>query len=232
MKRVDGLVQLKKWQVLHAKAYKSRATAARHEYISAAVVDTHDPNRKITFIAIERGRGDTTNTNTETQNGSFSSFKLNPSSSSVSDSISPTRLANDKISPMSSEMRKKDDELIYSLDFKNSKPLFLYELAILALVVHEENTSYMLMKNNCYHFAGIIMRVLKEGYDTVNVVEYAGGARKWCGIVIYDGEGYYNLLEKFKTNIKDFVSFVPILLNFTYASWGIGVSANESRSAV
>ena len=75
--------------------------------------------------------------------------------------------------------------------------------------MHEENTSYLLMSNNCYHYAGTILKVLEEQYDTVNTTDGAA-AGKWCGLVLYPGVKGGNtssLLEKFREGIKNFVSF-------------------------
>ena len=220
MKKGEGITRLKKWRVIHARAYKSMS-ASEHEYVSVAVVDPQD---KISYVAIERRRSDpdpipSSNTNIDPQPlGPFSSSNSSLSSVSlVPDSISPNRLADDRISPLpSSGMWDVSDKLICELRF--DKPLYLYELAILALIVHEVNTSNLLITNNCYIFAGTIMRMLVEVYDPMDT---AGGANagEWCGVVISSStEGNISfLLEKFKECIKKFVSFIPILSNLPQA---------------
>jgi hypothetical protein len=110
--------------------------------------------------------------------------------------------------PSLNGMWDKSDELIYELNF--DKPLYLYELALLGVIVHEENTSYLLMSNNCYHFAGTIIKVLEEEYNVVNTADGACGG-KWCGFVIYPGnkEGNSSSLgEKFREGVKNFVSIL------------------------
>jgi hypothetical protein len=219
---------LKKWRVTRIRAYKAKS-ASQHEYLSVAVADSHN---KITYLAIERGRGDpgpipssdtnidanidpgNTVTNTIEPNEVFSSSNASLSSlSSVSNTISPARLAEDTISPIPASklgMWRKGDELI--CDFTTfERPLYLYELAMLAHIVHEVNTAYLLMRNNCYHFAGTIMRMLKEEYNAVNAAEGAG-AGTWCGIIIFSGKesNIASLLEKFKRCVKDLVNFVSI----------------------
>ena len=134
----------------------------------------------------------------------------------------PDRLANDRIStiPNTSGKWKQDDEPICELTFK--KPLYFYELVILAKVVHEANTSYdsyLLFKNNCYHYAGTIVAMLQEVKEGVTMS--MDGARAeaglWCGMVISSAakclkpEAQISLAEDFKKNVKELVSFVPIL---------------------
>jgi len=164
------------------------------------------------YIAIERQRGDPLSVqSSENSNidsvpaGMLSSSTSSVSSfSSLSDSLA-TRIADDQIGPIATSSGKKDknDQLIFELNF--DEPFYLYELALLAVVVHVQNTSYLLMTNNCYYYAGTIMKVLEEKYNIVNTVDGAG-AGKWCGLTIYSGkkEGNSSLLEKFRENIKKF----------------------------
>jgi hypothetical protein len=55
MKKVDS--EVKEWRVTCVKAYKSKATS-QHEYVSATVVN---PSGTTAHVAIERGRGDKSN---------------------------------------------------------------------------------------------------------------------------------------------------------------------------
>ena len=107
-------------------------------------------------------------------------------------------------------MKNKNDELICELTF--TREVYLYELAVLALIVHEVNKSYLLVSNNCYHFAGTLMKMLEEKYDTVDATQGAG-ARKWCGVLIYKKGNISSLLENFEEAINKFVSFVFVLSN-------------------
>jgi hypothetical protein len=217
MKMGDGIEQLRKWRVISVKAYKSKATS-RHEYVSATVVD---PDNKHRYVAIERGRGDPDplpfsinpanidpqpNRLFSTSNPSTSSFS---STSSPSDISSPTRGADDKISPLTAPgKRKKDDEIIYELHFEKT-PLYLYQLAFLALTVHDANKSYLLITNNCYHYTGTIIKVLEGAYNLSNTADGAA-AGKWCGIAIYSNKGSIDsLLVNFRQEIKNFVSSIP-----------------------
>jgi hypothetical protein len=218
MKKGERIALLKGWQVIGIKAYKFKRSSSQHEYVSIAVVD---PKNKTSYVAIERGRGQPNpKPSVDPQPvGQFSSSNASLSSlSSFSDFISPTRLADDRISPMLATAREgmwnESDELICEFNIK--KLLCLYELAFLALIVHEANTSYLLKTNNCYHYVGTIMKVLAEEYGTLNPVEGAG-AGEWCGLVIYSGKEASMgvtldyLVEGFKNVVKKFVSFVPII---------------------
>jgi hypothetical protein len=217
MKKGDGIMQLKKFRVTHARAYKSKAPS-QHEYVSATVVD---PENKTSFIAFERLRGDPEYINASDINtdpiidpntdpsrlGLFSTSNSSVSSvSSVLDSTS-AHFTNDRVAPIPPPGKwDKKDEIIRELKFE--KPLFLYELAILAVIVHEMNKSYLLMTNNCYHYAGTIMDVLEKAYDAMKTAE-SSDAGKWCGLALYPGENGGNtssLFEKFREEIGKFVS--------------------------
>lgn len=223
VRKGEGIELLKNWRVTCIRAYKTKA-ASRHEYISATVVDSE--NNLISHVAFERLRGDPfdpdqINPNTDPNTdpnidsiplGLFSA--LNSSSSSLSSSsnsiAAQARVANDRIAPIPPPGTwDKSDELIYELKFEG-RPLYLYELAILAAIVHEKNTSYLLMTNNCYHFAGTIMKALQEEYRTENTADGAGAGR-WCGMLLYPGKKDGNtsfLLEEVREGIKNFVRFL------------------------
>jgi hypothetical protein len=211
IKRGDGITLLRKWQVRRARVYKSQALS-EHEYISITVVDSQN---KTSYIAIERHRGDfiiPNDTNIKSEPTGFSASNSSISSISSLSSVSDrsTRAADDRITPIpnSSGMWNKNDELIYELNF--TKPFYLYELVLLAVIVHGENTSYLLTTNNCYHFAGTIIKVLEEEHNIKNDVKDAG-AGKWCGLTIYSGKKDGNasfLLEKYRESIKNFVSIL------------------------
>jgi hypothetical protein len=218
VRKGDGIALLRNWRVTCVRAYKSKA-ASRHEYISATVVDSE--NNLTSHVAFERLRGDPSDSNHIDPNtepnidsippGLFSASTRNSSSlslSSSSDSIAAC-VASDRIAPIPPPGTwDKSDELIYELKFEG-RPLYLYELAILAAIVHEKN-AYLLMANNCYYFAGTIMKALQEEYRTVNTADGAG-AERWCGVLLYPGKKDGNtsfLLEKVREGIKNFVRFL------------------------
>ena len=79
---------------------------------------------------------------------------------------------------------KKDDELISNLVFSDSEnPLYLYQLALLALTLHGIHQSYLLTTNNCYHFAGSIVKVLEQEFEIQNTVKDSK-AGKWYNLDI------------------------------------------------
>ena len=204
-----GITQLKNYQVTSVKAYKTKETS-RHEYLSVAVFDLH--KRKPTNLIIERSRGEPT---------------PNPSLSAVSQSIpvSGSFIAKDVISPTSgASVLNSSDELVMELNFE--KVVYFFEVVVVAAVFHELKKEYQLFGDNCYRFVGVIMQVLQAEYRVLNIVEANAGM--WCGVPIYSlaggGDSVPLVHEKFKSNVKEFVSFVPNVkyLTFTYASWGIG----------
>jgi hypothetical protein len=233
IKKADGLALLQKWRVTCLRGYKSRATS-RHEYVSATVVDSKN---RTSYIIIERQRGDPIelqvrpsesvnecNTDRNIDSARLKPFSAsNPSLLSISISLNSDSLATcDSISPIPSPGTKKDnDDLIYELNFKET-PLYLYQLALLAFLVHKENTQYLLMDNNCYHYAGTIMKVLESAYRVTNTVDPTIAGKWWCGLVIFPltkGGNLVSFVEKFREEIRAFVSFSNFqFLSFTYAS--------------
>jgi hypothetical protein len=219
MKKGDGITQLKKWQVQRARAYKAK-TGLRHEYVSAFVVNSR--NNETNYIAIERQMGDLQPLPSDhadivlqlipnkfpSSNSSLSIFSL-PNV----DSSSPNRHAGDMIAPLPPSGKwRESDELVSDLVFE--KPVYLYELAVMALIVHRANPSYFLITSNCYHYTGTIIDLIKETYGVEDVAEGAD-AGKWCGLNFTRKKsgGKISLLENYKQALKLFVSFVPMLSN-------------------
>jgi hypothetical protein len=56
------------------------------------------------------------------------------------------------------------DKILGKLKFETDRPLYLYQLAILAVTLHESDTCYRLFSKNCYWFAGLLVDVLKVDY--------------------------------------------------------------------
>jgi hypothetical protein len=77
-----------------------------------------------------------------------------------STSLSPQRFANDRVAalPKSGKWNSEDKHL-FTLTF-NLRPLYLYKLTFLVEVIHQENQSYNLLSNNCYHLVGMIAAAL------------------------------------------------------------------------
>ena len=214
-----GLSLLKKWRVKRICVYKSMSSS-RHEYITAAVT-MGDSESNLSYVVIERNVGDPirdlTNIDPVPPGPLFSSSNSSFSSiPSLSDSANPA--ANDKIGPIDPPgKREETDQRIYALEFDSGKQLYLYELAVLALIVHEENVCYLLMSNNCYHYAGTIVKVLEHEYGLANSVVGDSAGKWWCGVVIFPHTKGLNslslLLEKFREEMKKFVSLLYQIIN-------------------
>jgi len=102
---------------------------------------------------------------------------------SASASLSPQRFADDRVTPLLPPGRwASDDRHLFTLTF-NSKPLYLYELALLVEVIHQENQSYKLLLNNCYHLLGTIVSTLKQIHSAqVQLDKWEDDAGKCCGL--------------------------------------------------
>jgi hypothetical protein len=127
-------------------------------------------------------------------------------------SLFPNFVANDRVSPVGlTGTKAPSDEMICDLVF--TEPLYLHQLAVMALIVHKVNTSYLLVTNNCYHYTGTIMKLLERGHRITNTVDGAN-AGKWCGINILgtqDSERKFSsLLERVNDSIKEFVGFISM----------------------
>jgi hypothetical protein len=204
MKKCDGIKHLKEWRVKHTIAYKIKALS-HHEYISIAVVDVHN---KTSHLVIERMAGDSPNDANIHPPSNLSISSISSTSSTSSLDITCAASADDRIGPLPSRMRNETDNAIFELHFTDENPLYLYQLAILALVIHKANTEYLLTTNNCYHFAGTIMKLLEYEYQALNVAVEGADAGLWCGVDIYSWNkaNPSSLLRHFKDHIRNFVS--------------------------
>ena len=199
IKKCDGIEHLKERCVKHTIAYKIKALSC-HEYISIAVVDVHN---KTSHLVIERMAGDF-----PYDANIHPPLNLSISSTSSTSSLDITCAANDRIGPLPFRMQNETDDAIYELHFTDENPLYLYQLIILALVIHKANTEYLLTTNNCYHFTGTIMKLLEYEYQALNVVVEGVDAGLWCGVAIYSRNkaNLSSLLRHFKDHIRNFVS--------------------------
>ena len=73
------------------------------------------------------------------------------------------------------------------------------------------------MSNNCYHYAGTIVKVLEHEYGLANSVVGDSAGKWWCGVVIFPHKKGLNslslLLEKFREEMKKFVSLLYQIIN-------------------
>jgi hypothetical protein len=61
--------------------------------------------------------------------------------------------------------QENDDVSVGNLTFKDDRPLHLYKLATLVVTLHECKLSYDLLSNNCYWFAGLLIKVLENCFQ-------------------------------------------------------------------
>ena len=95
------------------------------------------------------------------------------SSSSVLDSLDKlfaSHEADDRVSILDNSGKHNGDDDTFQTFFfpppsSDEKPLYLYELVVFATVTHRLNPKYFLMSNNCYFFAGTVMKVIKDMYN-------------------------------------------------------------------
>jgi len=119
-------------------------------------------------------------------------------------------------------------------------PLRLYELAVLANTIHTMKPEYLLLSDNCYFYAGTIIKVLQERYTPELKVETTGSEatdKRWTALTrhgwkgkgkgkgkelksgdwhhfeIYAGEKINTapLIEKFEKDLADFKKPVRFL---------------------
>ena len=115
-----------------------------------------------------------------------------------STSLSPQHFANDRVIalPKSGKWNLEDKHL-FTLTF-NSWPLYLYKLAFLLKVIHQENQSYNLLLNNCYHLVRIVASTVN--YTQSSAVDIRG--KLWCQKMLQSQcfchglEGHNNYLWK------------------------------------
>lgn len=137
---------------------------------------------------------------------------VTPTSSSANigslDSMLKDREATDMVRfPAHGESISRD-QLLGKMVFSETRPLYLYQLVTLAVAVHESQTGYRLFSNNCYWFAGTVVKVLETEYE----LEFeAPGQGRWRALKIYqasasDGmEGIApGLVSDFKERVKAF----------------------------
>jgi len=143
---------------------------------------------------------------------------------SASASLSPQRFADNRVTPLPPSGRwASDDRHLFTLTF-DSKPLYLYKLALLVEVIHQENQSYKLLSNNCYHLLGTIVSTLKQTHSAqVQLDKWEDDAGKCCGLdIVKLGHGDIpSICQKFITRCDEFVSLLYVLVIEPYTSYAI-----------
>ena len=224
--------------VTEAKLYRS--ANSRHEYISLKV---QGPKKlKIIYfpkyIAIERVRGSVVDNVDKKDDPNAKGPYVNdgddaqpagdslPSPSVASpDKSTPMRKAEDNVSRLSSTgKRATRDQVFRTLTFSPGIPL--YEVALLANTLHQMKRCYLLFSDNCYYYAGTIIKTLEEKYKPMVAVETTGStdldeelelkkmkknqAGAWYGIPVYDKEDFNTepVIAQFEQDLAHFRKYV------------------------
>ena len=125
--------------------------------------------------------------------------------------LSPQRFADDRVAalPKSGKWNSEDKHL-FTLTF-NLRSLYLYELAFLVEVIHQENQSYNLLSINCYHLVGITAAALMMTHGAqLSVSEEYCHTGKCCGIDFFakGQRDVTTICEKFLKRLENFVSLL------------------------
>ena len=150
----------------------------------------------------------------------FSSSSHSPSVASL-DKFTRMRKADDVISVLSSTgMHATTDQVFRTLIFSPAVPLC--EVALLGSTLHRMRRYYLLFSDNCYYYAGTIIKILEEKYEPTLAVETTGSAAldekfelkkmkknqagKWYGIPVYDKEDVDTapVIAQFEQNLTSF----------------------------
>ena len=236
-----GTEQLKGHRVVELAGFKTY-DISRHKYAQANVAAPE--SKKTTFLTFERMRGktfDTDTTSLKSQNPELEASTPGSSTHSSSDrgkltahasssrssftsftsastSLSPQHFADDRVTPLLSLGQwSSDDRLLFTLTF-DLQPLYLYKLALLVEVIHQENQSYKLLSNNCYHLLGTMVLTLKRTHNAqVRLDKWEDDAGKCCGLNILSlGHGdISSICKKFITRRDDFISLLYMLSDGT-----------------
>jgi len=227
-----GTKELQSYRIPTLDGFKT-LKISKHEYGRANV---QVPGEKNFPLAFERMQGpirlDTTSSEPEASNlitrplsdlrtltaqialsskPSLNSLNSKSSRDLSSTSLSPQRFADDRVAalPKSGKWNSEDKHL-FTLTF-NSRPLYLYELAFLVEVIHQENQSYNLLSNNCYHLVGIMAAalIITHGARLSALEEYCH-AGKCCGVDIFakGQKDVTTICEKFLKRLENFVSLL------------------------
>jgi len=252
---LEGGARMNALFVEEVSLYKT-ARASRHEYLAAKV---RAPDDVAFYLAFERGRGEKVTDgegDTSCQPPSPSASAPRLLSIASLDSISNIRKALDTVTLLTgmSGKHNHNDKLMCRMFFpspphepssslpasppisvptSSSPPpicLPLYELAVLANTIHDMRENYLLFSDNCFWYAGTIIRVLQAFYHPVlppaktpqpdrKVIvlpnlrmkgrEIEADGRKaglWNGIELYAGEkiDLNPLIEEFNKALKIF----------------------------
>ena len=147
-------------------------------------------------------------------NSLHSKTSLNLSSTS----LSPQRFADDWVATLPESGKwNSDDRHLFTLTFK-SKPLYLYELAFLVEATYQENESYNLLTNNCYHLVGMVAGALKITHNAhVAMSEENEDVGKCCGVNFFakGRQDITTIVQRYYKHLDGFVSFLYVLSDWS-----------------
>jgi hypothetical protein len=144
------------------------------------------------------------------------------------------READDRVTGLDSTGKHRgNDQIFRKLSFPNPIPFF--ELVVLAKTVHNMKPNYLLFSDNCYFYAGTIVKLLEEIYQPHVDVSTTGSGEtvrgigkkkpgKWNGIKIYaderlDDGSIATMVQSFTNEKNSFLEPVWVFLyhnNLTY----------------
>jgi hypothetical protein len=115
----------------------------------------------------------------------------------------------DAVRTLDKPLHTPGDRVLGRLRFTGTRPLYLYELVVLAVTMHESETCYRLFSTNCYWFAGLLMNILEKDYGLELEVEKRRGVKPGTWIVIpfckqAPEEDLLAVIGDFREHVKNF----------------------------
>jgi hypothetical protein len=131
-----------------------------------------------------------------------------PSSSSTSLDSLKSHSAQDIVRALGKPKQEHDDVFVGKLRFKDDCPLYLYNLATLAVTLHKSELSYELLSNNCYWFAGVLIKVLEScfqiKFEHAKPPQPKPGGWKTITICKPSKEEVEKVIDEFNKSVKSF----------------------------
>ena len=169
------------------------------------------------------------------------------------DKFVPKHNADDIVTLLSSGKHNNEDEVFRTLSF--APPIPLWKVAVLAKTLHNMSRHYLLFSDNCYYYAGTIIKVLQEEYNPTVDVDTTGSpeldeqrgllsvkkeakknraAGMWRNIEVYAGEtvDIKPLKTEFEQALPKFMSTVCFLFwstTMTLICFGLQVQERADK---
>jgi len=224
---IEHPLNLENYRVVQVNCYKNMDSGGQHEQVVAKIAT--GKYGVYGYLCFERMRGDNPWLETdgmefealEHKNTEPTSRRPSKTASSVSslDSIKVKTNAEDTVAqvngfPITNSQNKSTGiQLVDSLN--PDRELFLCDLIILTYTIHTHNPVYMLVKEQCYWFASMIMCILKRVYGhngapslamDEHVDEVRRAAGKWHSIPVHRATEPMldSITSQFESNLKAF----------------------------